>query len=56
MKVLDLCYLVGLVIVILLLAYFIYLIYTDGAVCMKNPISYYENMKNVSCYCDNFFP
>ena len=38
-------------VVVGLLIYVIMLIRTDGAVCVDNPISYFENMKNVSCVC-----
>lgn len=27
---------------------------TKGVTCMENPIEYYQQLKNVTCWCSNF--
>ncbi len=41
----------GIVVVIILLYIFIYVFINDGGKCVRDPIEFYESIKNVDCVC-----
>lgn len=49
----DIITLVGLFIICILLLWLLYTMQTEGVQCMLNPVQYYEEFVNTSCYCQN---
>lgn len=47
----DVFLIIAIIIIITLLIILISKINSDGVVCLNNPIEYYKNLKNTTCFC-----
>jgi hypothetical protein len=54
MRIFDILLVVGLFLIIAVGIVVIIFFKVEGSSCVKNPIQFYEQIQNTSCWCTNF--
>lgn len=51
MKLYDVILILVIIIFIGIVLYILFYIITNEPICLKNPLMYFENLNNITCYC-----